>query len=401
MVWEVKQNRFKFSLILFYLIFSPYLSMFSSPWFLLLPSSSAIFLSPQLGSSGLICAVDSRGVMSHRTPASSLRLQPWMLWPREGHSPRNSSFPVHLTWSRWTGPFPWPNPPAATARPLGMTHIQEDVTLWYVFVFTKTVISHSPSQTLTCVQAVCTPRLRSDRSSLSRKYFPSHHGDTLRLDLPSCCCHPQDAPGDLTKKKKKKNNAHSYSCLRIYRDGSCMSADGVKCHPVSLYPAAVLILMDCVWRQEKQDLWRTEPVTSLYFHSCQHVTCKPFGQKNTSLNKEGRQHASSGLQQHLALLWQNKFQHHQISAVWCNDTPGLTGLFLPLYEKENKLFKIVIMFWDRKYIFVNLIQVIIFKTWSLFLSIQTLGMSGLKGEEESSGGLPVWGNKSKWWVLLL
>lgn len=180
-----------------------------------------------------------------------------------------------------------------------------------------------------------------------------------------------------------------------------MSADGVKCHPVSLYPAAVLILMDCVCRQEKQDLWRTEPVTSLYFHSCQHVTCKPFGQKNTSLNKEGRQHASSGLQQHLALLWQNKFQHHQISAVRCNDTPGLTGLFLPLYEKEKKLFKIVIMFWDRKYIFVNLIQVIIFKTWSLFLSIQTLGMSGLKGEEESSGGLPVWGNKSKWWVLLL
>lgn len=213
MVWEVKQNRFKFSLILFYLIFSPYLSMFSSPWFLLLPPSSAIFLSPQLGSSGLICAVDSRGVMSHRTPASSLRLQPWMLWPREGHSPRNSSFPVHLTWSRWTGPFPWPNPPAATARPLGMTHIQEDVTLCYVFVLTKTVISHSPTQTLTCVQAVCTPRLRSDRSSLSRKYFPSHHGDTLRLDLPSCCCHPQDAPGDLTKKKKRKTTLiHIHAC---------------------------------------------------------------------------------------------------------------------------------------------------------------------------------------------
>lgn len=121
-----------------------------------------------------------------------------------------------------------------------------------------------------------------------------------------------------------------------------MSTDSVKCHPVSLYPAAVLILMDCVCRQEKQDLWRTEPVTSLYFHSCQHMTCKPFGQKNTSVNKEGRQHASSGLQRQLALLWQNKLQHYQISAVRCID--GLAPLFLPLYDKENKLFKIMIMF---------------------------------------------------------
>lgn len=86
-----------------------YLSRLSSPWLLLLlPFPSTNFLRPQLLPRGSAPTADSLGggVTSHLTPASWRCLQPWTLRPRDGHSPRNSSFPVHLTWSRWTGPLP-------------------------------------------------------------------------------------------------------------------------------------------------------------------------------------------------------------------------------------------------------------------------------------------------------
>ena len=99
----------------------------SSPF--VLPRVSVSFLSPQDTSWGLAFSVvdgDAAGdrevgggLTSQATPASSRLLQLCGPWPREGHSPRNSSFPVHRTLSRWMGPFPWPKPPRATAPPLG------------------------------------------------------------------------------------------------------------------------------------------------------------------------------------------------------------------------------------------------------------------------------------------
>lgn len=56
----------------------------------------------------------------------------------------------------------------------------------------------------TCVPAVCKPQPHSGRSSRSRKYFPSRHGDRPPLAPPSCCRRrrrPPGAPEDLTGQK--------------------------------------------------------------------------------------------------------------------------------------------------------------------------------------------------------
>lgn len=175
--------------------------MFSSPWFFLLLSSSTNFLSPQLSSWDLTCTTGCCCVTSHLTPASSRRLQPCVLWPREGHSPRNSSFPVHLTWSRCMGPFPWPKPFAASAPPLKRNTCVGEIMNFCATYLLFDLIFLPCTWTLTCVQVVDTLRLHSGRSSPSHKYSPSHHGDRPRLDPPSCCCHPQDALGDLTDRQ--------------------------------------------------------------------------------------------------------------------------------------------------------------------------------------------------------
>lgn len=89
----------------------------------------------------------------------------------------------------------------------------------------------------TCDQAVCTLRLHSGHSSPSHKCFPSHHGDKPRLDPPFCCCHRQDAPGDLTNTKQR----NTYSSLLSL---------SVKCH---LQPGASLFYSHfnglCVYRR--------------------------------------------------------------------------------------------------------------------------------------------------------
>lgn len=165
---------------------------------------------------------------SHFTPACVLRLQRWTLCPSEGHSPRNSSFPVHLTWSRWTGPFPWPKPPAASAPPLRTRSVSASVC---VAKPQKTLLSS------TCVPAVCRPQPHSGRSSPSRKYFPSRHGDTPPPAPPSCRRRrPPGAPEDLTGQKA------SLAFMRVFGHSSQRPATvlnvscclGLSCHPKGL-----------------------------------------------------------------------------------------------------------------------------------------------------------------------
>lgn len=61
-------------------------------------------------------------------------------------------------------------------------------------------VSHVMLLSSTCVPAVCRPQPHSGRSSPSRKYFPSCHGDTPPLAPPSCPRRP-GAPADLTGQK--------------------------------------------------------------------------------------------------------------------------------------------------------------------------------------------------------
>lgn len=178
--------------------------MFSSPWFHLLPSASTSFLSPQLSSSGLAGTTDSLGVMSHLTPASSLRLQPSVLWPSEGHSPRNSSFPVHLTWSRWMGPLPCPNPLAATAAPLKGNNNRDCV---FIFVFYKQ--THRLYLCPSCLHTTAAFRSFQPESQILPQ-SPWRYTSTR----PSFLLLP---PTRRTRgpDRKRKKNSHSYSCLSI------------------------------------------------------------------------------------------------------------------------------------------------------------------------------------------
>jgi len=128
-------------------------------------------------------------------------------------------------------PFPWPNPLDATAPPLrgggGKNFLGCDKAK-------LRTVSRSYGCILTRVPAVCTPRLHSGRSSPSRKYFPSRHGDTPRLDPPFCCRRPRDAPGGLTGEEHTRPSFIFTYSLRSTRTARDTSTGGVKCHLVPL-----------------------------------------------------------------------------------------------------------------------------------------------------------------------
>lgn len=213
-----------------------YLSMLSSLWFLLFPSSSTSFLSPQLMFWGSLFDVGPRGVTSHLTPASCLRLQPWMFCPREGHSPRNSSFPVHLTWSRWMGPFPWPNPPAATAPPLRRRRVGGNV--WNKALrFKLSLLSHkhTPVSELSAhhggVQVV--PARVANASPVSMEI---HLDSTF---LPAAAAHETH---QWTWQEEKLSFIFMFECPQR-RESSDGETGSAKCHLLFLYSTAILGLM--------------------------------------------------------------------------------------------------------------------------------------------------------------
>ena len=263
LIRQTKVNKlFSLSSSVFVCI-SSYLSMFSSPWFPLLPSSSTSFLSPQLSSSGLAFTAVSNGVTSHLTPAFSLRLHPWMFWPRDGHSPRNSSFPVHLTWSRWMGPFPWPNPRAATApalrkRKCHLVHFP----FFYlnsVLLCTHTDINLCPS----CLHTTAAFRSFQPESQILPQ-SPWRYTSTR----PSFLLLP---PTRRTRgPARKKRLAFIFMSEQPHRPvnndrASFTSTDIVKCHLVCFHSVAILILMASTCRQEKQNLWSAETVNFALF----------------------------------------------------------------------------------------------------------------------------------------